>query len=343
VNAKSAFTKIVVVAACLVAGSTAADDLFSSDQTLTMELATTMKLLVDKMRLNPTVSGVLTVTGDDGTKYVFNVRINTRNQTRLEHCHFPPLTISFRTEEIEGTPFEGHEKLKMDTLCKRDSTYETYLNQEYLIYRAYNLLSEASFRVRYLSVTYRDTEVKRRLETQPGYFIENSISVAKRNGMVRRRIARVRLDRYVPESLATYSLFMFMMGLMDWSVTDGPRGGTCCHNSAVIGPQKLRTKWLPVPYEFVQAGLIKAKYVEPHRVVRKGMQRRYRGFCATNDQLPATIDAFAAARQDIEALFAPGLLDEEASQRSIEWLGSFYAILANPEKVEEDILGRCTE
>lgn len=327
----------------LLVGTAAGADFFDSDAPLSLVLEAPMNTLVRDMKKKPTVEGVLSYTDGAGKAYSFKVKVNTRGNTRLEFCDFPPLKVDFRKKEIKGTPFEGHGKLKIGTLCKRKPIYETYHQQEYLIYKAYNQLSDASFQTRYFTIEYRDTQGKRKTETQPGYFIENPSSVAGRNGMVQVKDARISPKQYTPDSLATYTLFAYMIGVTDWSVLDGPPGEECCHNGKVIGPEGEKTGWVPVPYDFDQAGLIDTKYAKPHEAlpIRKVTQRLWRGFCMSNELLPGTIAHFQAERSDIQSLFQPGLLDPFASAQSLKWISEFYEIVGDPRKLKKDILGRC--
>jgi len=330
-------------AGLLFLGSASGADIFDSDEPLSLVLEAPMRTLVKDMKKKPTVDGVLSYTDAAGQAWSFNVKVNTRGNTRLGFCDFPPLKVDFKKKEIKGTPFEGHGKLKIGTLCKRKSIYETYHQQEYLIYKAYNELSDASFRARYFTIEYRDTQGKRKTETQPGYFIENPSSVAKRNGMRQIKDSRISPTQYTPESLASYTLFTYMIGVTDWSVLDGPPGEECCHNGKVIGPEGEKTGWLPVPYDFDQAGLINTKYAKPHEAlpIRKVTDRLWRGFCMSNNELPATIAHFQAERGDIEALFQPGLLDPFASAQSLKWINGFYEIVGDPGKLQDNIVSRC--
>ena len=332
-----------VLAGLLLLGKAFAADIFDADEPLSFVLEAPMRTLVKDMKKKPTVDGVLSYTDAAGHAWSFNVKVNTRGNTRLEFCDFPPLKVDFKKKEIKDTPFEGHGKLKIGTLCKRNSTYETYHQQEYLIYKAYNELSDASFKVRYFTIEYRDTQGKRKTETQPGYFIENPSSVAKRNGMRQIKDSRVSPTQYTRESLATYTLFAYMIGVTDWSVLDGPPGEECCHNGKIIGPEAQTTGWVPVPYDFDQAGLINTKYAKPHEAlpIRRVTERLWRGFCMSNDLLPVTIGQFQVKRDDIGALFEPGLLDKGASERSLKWLNGFYEIVAYPPKIEKEMLDRC--
>ena len=327
----------------LFLGSVSGADIFKSDEPLSLVLEAPMRTLVKDMKKKPTVEGVLSYSDETGQAHSFNVKVSARGNTRLTFCDFPPLKVDFRKKEIKGTAFEGHGKLKIGTLCKRKSIYETYHQQEYLIYKVYNELSDASFKVRYFTIEYRDSQGKRKTETQPGYFTENPSSVAKRNGMRQIKDSRISPTQYTPESLATYTLFAYIIGVTDWSVLDGPPGDECCHNGKVIGPEGQTMGWMPVPYDFDQAGLINTKYAKPHEAlpIRKVTQRLWRGFCMSNDLLPGIIADFQAERADIEVLFQPGLLDPFASAQSLEWIGGFYEIVGDPGRLQDNILDRC--
>ncbi|NJK98032.1 MAG: hypothetical protein HC905_26785 [Bacteroidales bacterium] len=93
------------------------------------------------------------------TDKTFNIKLSKRGHFRKfpNICDFPPLRIHFKEKEVVGTEFEGLKKIKIVTHCQNnDSAFDQYVVQEYLIYKAYNLLTEHSFRVRLARIRYVD-------------------------------------------------------------------------------------------------------------------------------------------------------------------------------------------
>ena len=75
--------------------------------------------------------------------------------------------------DAKQTVLSGLSKLKITTSCRpKDAVYEQYILQEYLVYRAYAALTDASFRTRLLHITYRDCAGKVAPITTMGFFLE---------------------------------------------------------------------------------------------------------------------------------------------------------------------------
>jgi hypothetical protein len=160
-KAKLNLLAVILVSTSLSNTPFAAHPLFESDQPFSIVLELPLKDLLRRAQRKPTVTGVLRYTEIDGTEVVLDVAVSTRGKSRLEHCSFPPLGINLKRQQLASTVFAGQNKLKLVTQCRRQTVYRRYLNQEYAIYKVYNLLSAYSFRVRMLEVTYRDASGRR--------------------------------------------------------------------------------------------------------------------------------------------------------------------------------------
>ena len=86
------------------------------------------------------------------------VNIRARGKSRLRLCKFPPLRLNFKDTDTSGTVFEGEEKLKLVTHCRKGDRFSKNVLKEYVAYRIFNLLSDNSFRVRLVHITYIDSD-----------------------------------------------------------------------------------------------------------------------------------------------------------------------------------------
>ena len=77
-------------------GSASGADIFDSDEPVSLVLEAPMRTLVKDMKKKPTVDGVLSYTDAAGQVHSFDVKVNTRGNTRLAFCDFPPLKVDFR-------------------------------------------------------------------------------------------------------------------------------------------------------------------------------------------------------------------------------------------------------
>lgn len=286
----------------------------------------------------------LTYTGADGVQKTIDAEVSLRGITRRRICDFPPLKLHFDKEKLKGTEFRGNKSLKLVTYCDTNSKYEQYYIKEFLTYRIYNLITEYSFRARPMMIKYEDSDKADRSITRFGFVIEDIDDVAKRNDLEELSIAKVPYRELDPVTTNLLSIFQFMIGNLDFAVTDGPKDDSCCHNSRLIGTGNDINPKYTVPYDFDSSGLVNTHYAAPPGglKVRNIRQRLYRGFCTNNDELPNTVALFNARKPDILALFQnnPHLTDSYRKD-AVNYLEDFYRILNDPKRFKKDITDKC--
>lgn len=340
---RKAILAVSLVSACLCSTAAVTQPLFESDETLSIVLEAPINDLLRQASKKPTVPGMLRFRGDDGNEVALDVDISTRGKSRLEQCSLPPLSVNLKRQQVKSTIFAKQNKLKLVTQCTNKSVYRRYLNQEYAIYKVYNLLSGHSFRVRMLEVTYRDSKGRRKDMVQPAFFIESDKRAAKRLDMRTVAADTVKLSQLEPQMLSILTLFQFMIGNTDWSVRKGPDEEGCCHNGKLIGPPDSDSGWVVLPYDFDQAGLINTKYSAPSDVlpIKSVRQRLYRGYCYNINDLDRTVALFNDNRAAIEALFSAGPDGGSKNASALKYLRGFYDIVNDPKKRQKRIIDDC--
>lgn len=302
-----------------------------------------MRQLLRRAKTKPIVDGQLYYVDASGSEHVIDVRVTTRGKSRLEHCSFPPLSISLNPAQVDATLFAGQSKLKIVTHCRNGSSYLRYLHQEFGIYRAYNSLSEHSFRVRMLNVTYRDSQIERRDDVRPAFFIESTAEVAERLGMTTVKTKSIRPEQLDPGESNIYELFQYMIANTDWSILKSTGTEFCCHNGKVIAKPDAMDDWVVLPYDFDQAGIINTRYALPadELRLRSVRQRLYRGRCRHSDQLDETVKLFNDRRQEIQAALAPHALTDRARRSALGYLETFYTIINDSTKLKKEVISVC--
>jgi hypothetical protein len=341
-------THIALLLACILAGMTAnsrAENqlLFDSAENLDIILEFPVRTLLKRAEKKPVLQGQLRYVDTNGNEVAIDIDITTRGRSRLEHCSFPPLSVFLNPDQVAPTIFAGQEKLKIVTHCNNGSTYLRYLHQEFGIYRTYNLLSENSFRVRMLNVTYRDIEQTRRDDVRLAFFIESDHEVARRLSMKRIKTKTIASHQFDPSQTNIFELFQYMIANTDWAIKKGPGTENCCHNAKVIAKPDAQDNWVVLPYDFDQAGIIKTKYALPALGlgIRTVRQRLYRGRCRHNDYLDQTIRLFNERREDIEIANTPEALSNKARKSSLKYLDAFYETINDPAKLKKQIVNVC--
>jgi len=321
--------------------------LFSADQPLSLTIELPLRdLRGDRGQESPEREAVVVIPDAAGSMVRLDVKVQTRGRFRLQRqiCDFPPLRLNFQRGQVAGTVFEGQNKLKMVTHCRdRDLAYQQYVLQEYLAYRTYNQLTEASFRVRLLWITYVDMEGRRDPMSRFAFLIEDDDDMAQRNGWEVVKVPSIHPYDLRTGQLRLAELFQYMIGNTDWSVSRPERGkGYCCHNARVIG--NMQGLALPVPYDFDLAGAVNARYARPapDLEIHYVTERLYRGFCGPPEDVEAVLPRFLEQREAIYQMYRTqvGLSDEER-QRILDFYDDFYDVISDPGLVTSELMGRC--
>ena len=332
------------ITAGLTANSRAEDTLlFDSEENLEIVLEFPVRTLLKRAKKKPVLQGQLRYVDGSGNEVALDIDITTRGRSRLEHCSFPPLSVFLNPDQVASTLFAGQQKLKIVTHCNNGSTYLRYLHQEFGIYKTYHLLSEYSFRVRMLNVTYQDIERKRRDDVRLAFFIESDNEVARRLGMKKVKTKTIASHQFDAAKTNIFELFQYMIANTDWAIKKGPGTENCCHNAKVIAKPDAQDNWVVLPYDFDQAGIIDSKYALPSLAlgIRTVRHRLYRGRCRHNDYLGQTIQLFNERRQDIEIANTPDALNKKAWQSTLKYLDVFYKTINDPAKLKKKIVDVC--
>jgi len=334
-----------IVCACLVASQSYAqgDPLFASSEPLTITIEMPMDVVIKDADEKPVVDGVLKYENSEGTEVSIDLTMTTRGRSRLVYCHFPPLKINVKKKQTEGSLFAGQNKLKIVTHCRKGDTHERYLRQEFGIYKAYNELTNFSFRVRWLTVTYKDSAGKRDDMIHDAFFIESNREVGERHGRERvmdHRISPAALD---PVESSRYALFQYLIANTDWSMLQGPDDEGCCHNGKILREPGSTQNWVILPYDFDQAGLLNTSYASPAEAlrIRSVRTRVYRGRCLHNGQLADTIAQFNASRPALERHLAPAELSDSKRNYALKYINKFFETVNDPKKRQREIYDAC--
>jgi hypothetical protein len=334
---------IVLLALVMLASGASAELLFDSSDTLHVTIEAPMRQLIHKRQRKPEFDGVLRYQDESGNEQVLAVKLATRGNSRLETCDFPPLRLIIDTAQAGGTVFAGQRKLKMVTQCERSSYGNDWLLLELGIYRAYSVITDHSYRVRRLQVTYHDNESKRWERIQPAFIIESTGEVAERLQRKSIRPPSVDIKQYSIVETAHNLLFQYLIGNTDFAIKRGPSGEGCCHNGRVLATPGRQDDWVALPYDFDQAGLINTKYALPSEKfsISRVTTRLYRGFCSHNDALRDSITLFNERREEITSALISPELKKRKFKRANEFVDKFYEVINDPDELDDKILNKC--
>jgi hypothetical protein len=341
---------LIVVVLLTLSGSAVAQStadpypLFADDEPLALKITGPVRQLSYDARRNDRTEHdfVVEVEEAPGRLRALDAEIRIRGKSRLTICDAPPLRLDFERDQVDGTVFEGQNHLKLVVLCRDSDSYRDYLGQEFQIYRIFNALTDRSFRVRWATVEYLDTDRRRpKPYTEPAFLIEEDWEVAERNGLNVIETENVPRDSLDAKHMTLFALFQYLIGNTDWEVIRGPDDELCCHNGKPIGTEDGPV--FVLPYDFDQAGLIDAPYALPDERlhIRSVRQRLFRGFCAMNDEVGAAIARFNELRGTFEDLLNDESIGASARRRSQSYIDDFYETVNDPEKWEKEMSGDC--
>jgi hypothetical protein len=338
---------VLIVLLLGVGASSAQEDVpagsfFADDSPLELTIEGPFRQLSRDGRERPERAGLVRYRDAQGQEVVIDVDIRIRGNSRLEFCSFPPLRLDFPRSRVGGTVFAGQNQLKLVTLCKQLDTYRDYLAQEYQIYRAFNALTDRSYRVRRAAVEYLETEGRRpKSFTEPAFLIEEDWEVAGRNDMQVLEVESLEVSDLDPRHTTLLAVFQFMIGNTDWSSIGAAEGENCCHNGKVIGSPAMGA--FVIPYDFDQAGVINVPYAEPNPKFRiqSVRQRVYRGFCAMNGELEWVIQRLNEQRAAVEGAFDAERVSEKRRNSALVYMRDSYEIINDPELRNEEIVEAC--
>ena len=342
---------IYVLCSSSVSADSPASRLFDSHSPLNLSLPVNFKTLCRPRETSdcdytPTK---LEIEDENGATQSIPVEIRIRGGWRSlsENCNVPLLFIRFSGQHTAGTPFEGQSLLPLTTHCgkfhgldnpiaaRRSGSYEKVLLREYLGYRLYNLITDASLKVRLVRINYENPEKSRRVISSYAFFTEHFDSLA-----ARRKAELLPRFSFDHETIDTHSadilaLYQFMIGNTDWSIVRQ-------RNTILV--QSPGGKQVPVPYDLDMSGLVNAHYAgpAPGLPIDNVRDRYYLGFCHPGIDWTSLFYEFRNMQSALLAL--PGEIPElgKTEQKSaVRYLEKFFTILNTAEQAEKKIIKAC--
>ncbi|MBW6460701.1 MAG: hypothetical protein K0B08_09020 [Bacteroidales bacterium] len=310
--------------------------LFQSDELLQIELKADFRkvfLVTDDSTYFP---ARLSFIDDEGQLKTMDIQIRTRGKTRRKMgvCSFTPLRVNFPKKETAGTPFEGQNVLKLVSHCNKANHNEQNIILEYLIYKAFNVLTDSSFKVRPARIDYIYDDKKGETIQKFAFFIEREKLLAERLLMVERKPDRVRPDRVDPYQACLVDIFQYMIGNADYSIYER-------HNVIILSDAFGTGQPVAVPYDFDWSGVVLANYAVPNpKINTKDVTVRvYRGIKQEPEILNRSIRRFQEKKEEIYSLFEDfELLDNKEKKRVTRYLDDFYRVIGNERLVRMEFV-----
>jgi len=337
----------VISNACLCLSASAGDSdivdpLFQSDELLQVTIRAPLTTLVRERPKDEYLSGLFQYKEADGTAVDLDLEIRTRGHFRHATCDYPPLSLNLKKSQANATLFDKQNKLKLVIHCDKAKRYEQTVLREYLAYRILNAVTDMSFRVRLLRVTYVNTEKDGDEQVRYAFLIEHKNRLGARYGLEDLKIDRTTVAAIQPNRLNLTSIFEFLIGNTDFSPVAGAPDDECCHNYVLFGNES--DPIIAIPYDFDQSGFVDAPYAVPNERfrIRSVRQRVYRGRCVNNEYVPASLQRFRDSRDAIyDIVSTQEGLDPSVRKKITRYIDDFYELIDDPRDVERKIIDKC--
>ena len=332
----------------LFSANAAADQqpLFEHDETLQVRIEAPFSTIRRVRSDEEYLEGSLQYLDSSGATRRLDLKVRARGRFRKQReiCDFPPLRLNFRKKQVVDTEFHGQDKLKLVTHCESGrKNYEQDMLQEYLAYRILNTVTENSFRVRLLHVTYANTESNGKELTKYAFLIEDDDRLGERLGMQHSKVRELQYHQLEMHQTSLFTVFQYMIGNTDFSAVMGPTEKYCCHN-AVLFTNPVG-QFTPVPYDFDFSGIVNARYAAPGKQfkLKSVKERVYRGLCRHNNLLPGTVGRFQEQEQTVRQLISELDGFSDGTRRSTQrYIDSFYKDVSSQDQMERHFVKECS-
>lgn len=226
-------------------------DQLSNDSVVKLEIVSNFSNLIENRDQKLEAQALLSFQTKTGTPKEYPVKVSLRGKTRRNFCEFPPLKLDLGKGFLKAEGLKTFDKYKLVTHCIGDS--ELVL-KEFLAYKLYNQLTDYSFRVRLVELTYVDIGGELETIEQYGILLENYKEMAERLGTEKMPDQLPKNTRIPNEDYQRLAMFQYMIGNTDWNLYKQ-------HNIKWL---RLDDSAIPVPYDFDFSGLVNAPYATPH-------------------------------------------------------------------------------
>lgn len=257
------------------------------------------------------------------------IRVMPRGFYRRKNCDLAALMLNFKNNS--SPTLSKLKKLKLVSTCRNGKVFNEWVLKEYVAYKLYNFISNMSFRVRLLHITFKDSNQKAKDQDNYAFLIEDMDDVAERNNCKEVKGRDYFTEETNRDQTTLLSLFQYMIGNTDWSV---PK----YHNIKLMAP-KNDTTAMPyaIGYDFDYAGIVNTVYAvpAPELGVESVTDRVYRGFSRSYDELAEALQIFQDKK---EAMYYYvdhfEFLSDKSRKLMIRYLDQFYDIIKERSSVE---------
>lgn len=268
-------------------------DVMQYQEVLQVELETNIENLQDNRRFTDYQPAKLRFKDANDQWQNWDLKVRIRGNYRRIHCsEMPPLKLNFKKSSLKEAGLTKHDDLKLVTHCIEDKQMaQDLLMREYLAYKMYNELTDNSYRVQLLRITYKNPETGKKIK-QWGFLIEDTAQLKDRiSASDCEACLNSDLVEFDTENAKLVGMFQYILGNSDWDI----------HNGRNIKLLRQNGKIIVVPYDFDFTGVVNAPYAvaNPNYQMKFVRDRIYLGFEELLGEMHATLYFLAGKQKEM--------------------------------------------
>ena len=228
--------------------------------------------------------------------------------------------------------YEEYDKLKLVTHCDAKGVAAKFLLKEYWTYKLFNEVTDSSFRVHLLAVTFVDAADSANKIESYAFVIENSDEMAHRlNGELVEGVG-ISTDAVAPNSYHDALVFNYMIGNSDWRINLQKNLKLVKHRNSDL--------YTIVPYDFDFARLVSPPYIRGDEAARVVLQKKAMS-SANEISLNKSLEKFKRLQKTGFTCFqkCDKLTRQEKAEMTV-YLKTFYKKTKKQEQFVTRFLGR---
>lgn len=268
-------------------------DLMNYQEVLKVTLETDLQQLKENRRSNEYQEATLIFEDAAGNEQTWGLKVKPRGKFRRMNCtEVLPLKFNFKKGDLSEAGLAAFDDMKLVPQCVENRLEaEDYLKREYLAYRMYNEISQYSYRVQLLRITYLDSSTGKRSK-QWAFLIEDTAQLRDRLGAeLCDDCYNMPNERFHLQAARMVAVYQYLIGNTDWSLSRMKNVKLLLINDKIV----------PIPYDFDFSGLVNASYAVPNNGLgQKSMRDRvYLGFKEDLGHLHAMTRIMVAKREKL--------------------------------------------
>lgn len=304
--------------------------LFEEEGALDVRLAFDIGTFIKEKSEEDALDAEITIYTGANDSIFENIKVRARGNYRRRTCDFPPVMLDMEGIKTGYADLDDLENVKLVSHCKEEGEYQDYVLREYLAYKVYNLVTDYSFRVRLLNISYYDINTDTLYSQKTGFILEPVDYLEKRFGEKEIENIEIKHENVENDILLKLSVFEFLLANSDWAVP-------LIHNLKVFGDKDAMEELITVPYDFDYSGWVNAHYSVARIDIglKKITDRAFFGPCRSRDEYREVLDYYLGLEQIIiDTIKEFEYLKGRERNDLIRFVNSFYKLYNKDEIID---------